>query len=129
MIHDCIAEDFDNVVHHKDRIQEELIDMRKLLKQIGEAQITGNMVTRPSTSQTRKIGRRRLGYNSYNTTSKRNIPHQTQYVVHGQDHGANTPKRLKPNPIGITMDTIQGSTQIAGEHYPRGIVSSAQRFS
>jgi hypothetical protein len=27
MAQDCIAEDFDNVVHHMDRIQEELADM------------------------------------------------------------------------------------------------------
>jgi hypothetical protein len=36
MVQDCLAEDFDNVAHHKDRIQEELVDMRQFLKQIGE---------------------------------------------------------------------------------------------
>jgi hypothetical protein len=53
MVQDCIAEDFDNVVHHRDRIQEELADMRQFLKQIREAQTVGNnMGTGPSTPQT-----------------------------------------------------------------------------
>jgi hypothetical protein len=29
-----------------------------------------------------------------------------------------TPEGIKTNPIGISTDTIQGSTQIAGERYP-----------
>jgi hypothetical protein len=36
MVQDCIAEDFDNVVHHRDKIEEEMEDMRQFLKQIGE---------------------------------------------------------------------------------------------
>jgi hypothetical protein len=52
-VQDCISEDFDNVAHHRDIIQEELEDMRQFLKQIGEAQTAGNsMGTGPSTSQT-----------------------------------------------------------------------------
>jgi hypothetical protein len=52
MVQDCITEYFDNVVHHKDMIQEELADMRQFLKQIGEAQTaSNNMGTRPSSPQ------------------------------------------------------------------------------
>jgi hypothetical protein len=36
MVQDFIEEDFDNVVHHRDRIQEELEDMQQFLKQIEE---------------------------------------------------------------------------------------------
>jgi hypothetical protein len=36
MVQDCLAEDFDHAAHHRDRIQQELADMRQLLKQIGE---------------------------------------------------------------------------------------------
>jgi hypothetical protein len=36
MVQDCLAEDFDHVAHHRDRIQEELVDMRNLLKKIRE---------------------------------------------------------------------------------------------
>jgi hypothetical protein len=40
-------------VHHRDRIQEELEDMRQFLKKIGEAQAVGNNIgTGSSTSQT-----------------------------------------------------------------------------
>jgi hypothetical protein len=62
----------------------------------------------------RKTGRRRARYSPYNTAVECNIPHYTQYVVHGRDHGVDTPKGLSPNPTGIAMDTIQGSTQITG---------------
>jgi hypothetical protein len=55
MVQDRTAEDFENVVRHRDRIQEELADMRQLLKQIGEAQTVGNNIgIGPSTSQTRE---------------------------------------------------------------------------
>jgi hypothetical protein len=55
MVQDCLTEDFDNVVHHRDRIQEELADMQKFLKQIGEVQTTGsNRGTKPSTPQTKE---------------------------------------------------------------------------
>jgi hypothetical protein len=36
MVQDYLSEDFDNVAHHRDKIQEELEDMRQFLKQIGE---------------------------------------------------------------------------------------------
>jgi hypothetical protein len=52
MVQDCIAKDFDNATHHWDRIQEDLEDMRQLVKKIGEAQTTGSMGTGPSTFQT-----------------------------------------------------------------------------
>jgi hypothetical protein len=43
MVQDCLAEDFDHVAHHKDRIQEELANMQQLLKQmIGEMQAAGS---------------------------------------------------------------------------------------
>jgi hypothetical protein len=70
-----------------------------------------------NTTDRGKIGRRRARYSPYNTAVEHNIPHHTQYVAHGRDRGADTPEGLKPNPIGIVMDTIQGSTQIAGERY------------
>jgi hypothetical protein len=37
MVQDRTSEDFENVVHHRDIIQEELADMRKFLKKIEEA--------------------------------------------------------------------------------------------
>jgi hypothetical protein len=37
MVQDFIAEDFDNVAHHRDKIQEKMVDMGQLLKQIREA--------------------------------------------------------------------------------------------
>jgi hypothetical protein len=37
MVQDCTSEDFENVVHHKDIIQEEMVDMQQFLKHIGEA--------------------------------------------------------------------------------------------
>jgi hypothetical protein len=53
MVQDRTSEDFENVVHHRDKIQEDLADMRQFLKQIGEAQAAGNNIgTGPSTSQT-----------------------------------------------------------------------------
>jgi hypothetical protein len=52
-VHDCVSEDFDNVAHHRDIIQEDLVGMRQFLRQIGEAQTVGNtMGTWPSTPQT-----------------------------------------------------------------------------
>jgi hypothetical protein len=42
MVQDCLAEDFDNVAHHRDRIQEKLADMRQFLKQIGELLTTSS---------------------------------------------------------------------------------------
>jgi hypothetical protein len=36
MVQDCLAKDFDHTMHHRDRIQEELENMRQLLKQIKE---------------------------------------------------------------------------------------------
>jgi uncharacterized coiled-coil DUF342 family protein len=53
MVQDRTSEDFENVVHHRDRIQEELADMRQFLKQIGEVQaVDNNIGTGSSTSQT-----------------------------------------------------------------------------
>jgi hypothetical protein len=37
LLQDWTSEDFENVVHHRDIIQEELVDMRQFLNQIGEA--------------------------------------------------------------------------------------------
>jgi hypothetical protein len=52
MVQDYLSEDFDNVAHHRDRIQEEMTDMRQFLKKIGELQTVGSsMGTRPSTPQ------------------------------------------------------------------------------
>jgi hypothetical protein len=36
MVQDYLAEDFDHAGHHRDRIQEELADIRQFLKQIRE---------------------------------------------------------------------------------------------
>jgi hypothetical protein len=36
MVQDCLSEDFDHAAHHRDRIQEELEDMRQFLKKIGK---------------------------------------------------------------------------------------------
>jgi hypothetical protein len=85
MVQDCLAEDFDHVVHHRDRIQEELADMRQFLKKIGEVQTTskqhGNRAI--NTADRGKSGRRRMRSSPYNTAAERNIPHHTQYVAHG----------------------------------------------
>ena len=42
MVQDCLDEDFDNAVHHRDRIQEELAYIRYFLKKIGEVQAAGS---------------------------------------------------------------------------------------
>jgi len=42
MVQDCLAEDFDHAVHHRDKLQKELAEMRQLLKKFGEAQITSS---------------------------------------------------------------------------------------
>jgi hypothetical protein len=49
MVEDCLSEDFDYVVHHRNRIQEELEDIHKFIKKIGEVQTAGNKRgTKPS---------------------------------------------------------------------------------
>jgi hypothetical protein len=52
MVQDCLSKDFDNATNHRDRIQEDLIDIRQFLKQIREGQTTRSMVIGPSTLQT-----------------------------------------------------------------------------
>ena len=42
MVQDFLAEDFDHAVHHRDKLQKELAEMRQLLKKFGEAQITSS---------------------------------------------------------------------------------------
>jgi hypothetical protein len=42
MVKDCISKDFDNVAHHRDRIQEELEDMRQVLKNFREEHTAGS---------------------------------------------------------------------------------------
>ena len=42
MVQDCLTEDFDSVVHHKDKLQKQLEEMGKLLKKFREAQITSS---------------------------------------------------------------------------------------
>jgi hypothetical protein len=59
-------------------------------------------------------GRRRMRSIPYNTTTKRNIPHHTQYAMYGCDRGEDNPKRLSSNPTGVDADAIQGTTQVAG---------------
>jgi flavodoxin len=54
MVQDRTSEDFENDVHNRDRIQEDLADMRQLLKQIRKVQATGNIEIGSSTS---KIGK------------------------------------------------------------------------
>jgi hypothetical protein len=51
MVQDCLSEDFDHAAHHRDRIEEELEDMHKLLKKIGEGKTTSSRETKPSTPQ------------------------------------------------------------------------------
>jgi hypothetical protein len=51
MVQDFLAEDFDHVAHHRDRIQEELADMRNLLKKIEEGQTKISRGIEPSTPQ------------------------------------------------------------------------------
>jgi hypothetical protein len=54
MVQDRTFKDFENVVRHRDKIEEELEDMRQLLRQIREAQATDNNIEMgPSASQTR----------------------------------------------------------------------------
>jgi hypothetical protein len=56
MVQDYIAEDFDHDTHHKDRIQEEIKEMWKFLKQLGEAQAArSSMGTEPSKLRTEEI--------------------------------------------------------------------------
>jgi hypothetical protein len=42
MVQDCLSEDFDHAARHRDKIQEELADMRQLIKQIGEGPTTSS---------------------------------------------------------------------------------------
>jgi hypothetical protein len=52
LVQDCLSEDFDHAAHHRDRIQQELADMRQFLKQIGEIQkARRSRGTKPSTPQ------------------------------------------------------------------------------
>jgi hypothetical protein len=52
MVQDCLFEDFDHATYHRDRIQQELEDMRKILKQIMEVQTTSSSRgPKPSTPQ------------------------------------------------------------------------------
>jgi hypothetical protein len=48
MVHDCLSEDFDHAVHDRDRIEEELENMWKLLKKIVEGKTTSSRGTKPS---------------------------------------------------------------------------------
>jgi hypothetical protein len=52
MVQDCLSEDFDHVAHHRDRIEEKLVDMRQLLKKIREGKPTSSRGIEPSTPQT-----------------------------------------------------------------------------
>jgi transcription initiation factor IIF auxiliary subunit len=53
MVQDHTSKYFENVVHHRERIQEDLVDMQQLLKNIEEAQAAGNNIgAGPSTSHT-----------------------------------------------------------------------------
>ena len=55
LVQDRTYKDFENVLHYKDKIQEELADMRQFLKQIEEAEASNNNIEiGPSTSH---IGR------------------------------------------------------------------------
>ena len=53
-----------------------------------------------------------------NTAATHNIPHQPQYVVHGQNYGADTLEGLKPNPTCVDKDTIRVTTRVGGERQP-----------
>jgi hypothetical protein len=115
MVQDCIAEDFDNVAHHRDRIQEELEDMRQLLKQIGEAQTTGSMGTGPSTLQTEE----RLEEGERDTVHTIPQPnttfHITPSMLRMDEIVGQTPlKDLAQIQLVLSTDTIQSSTQVAG---------------
>jgi hypothetical protein len=52
MVQDCLSEDFDHSAHHRDRIEEKLVDMRKLLKKIGEGNPTSSRRIELPTPQT-----------------------------------------------------------------------------
>jgi hypothetical protein len=53
MVQDCLAEDFDHAVHHRDKLQKELAEMGQLLKKFREAQITSsNRGIEPLSAQT-----------------------------------------------------------------------------
>jgi hypothetical protein len=53
MVQDYLAEDFDHVMHHKDKLQKELTEMGQLLKKFWEAQITSSSRgIEPSTTHT-----------------------------------------------------------------------------
>ena len=51
MVHDSLSKDFDHVAHHRNRIEEQLEDMWKLLKKIREGKTTRSNRTKPSTPQ------------------------------------------------------------------------------
>jgi hypothetical protein len=38
MVQDCLAEGFDHTAHHRDKLQKELVEIRHLLKTLGESQ-------------------------------------------------------------------------------------------
>jgi hypothetical protein len=52
MVQDCLSEDFDHAAHHRDRIEEKLVDMRQLLKKIGEGKPTSSRGLEPLAPQT-----------------------------------------------------------------------------
>jgi hypothetical protein len=42
MVQDCLAEDFDHVAHHKEKLQRELVEMGQFLKKFGEVQLASS---------------------------------------------------------------------------------------
>ena len=51
MVKDWIFEDFNHVAHHRDRIEHKLVDMRQLLKKIGEGHPASSRGIESSTPQ------------------------------------------------------------------------------
>jgi hypothetical protein len=42
MVQDCLVEDFDHTTHHRDKLQKEMVEIRQLLKTLGESQSTSS---------------------------------------------------------------------------------------
>jgi hypothetical protein len=77
MVQDYLAEELDHAACHKDKIQEELEDMRHLIKHIGEGLTTRSRGIKPSALQIEEKSEKiRMRVSPRNIGATCNIPHQ-----------------------------------------------------
>jgi hypothetical protein len=92
MVQDCLSEDFDHAAHHRDRIEEKLVDMRQLLKKIGEGKPTSSRGLEPLAPQTEG----RVQEEERESVQEILQPHVTFHI----------------NPSMLRMDEIVGQTPL-----------------